>query len=128
MGCPILTKSECESIVRAWKADAKYGDLKDIHPDAEWGYFPYIARVRVFLATRNVLATNALWDGNPNLAYVLLRKHGLKDNRQVRNRDYATSNNLITKNRLESAAWRNHKERSTSAWGVCKGPALKRAR
>lgn len=70
-----LTALQAEAIVRGWLANVPAFFLKSSFNDAIMPGF----NVRVWVAQYNKLASNALWDGQPNKAYALLLKHGMMD-------------------------------------------------
>ena len=83
-----IDRTTAEAIVRAWLDDVPC-------PAATGGPL----RVRVWLDEHNKLASNAMWDGKPNTAYMLLLKHGALDKR----RKIDLPNSSFEKNRLGAA-------------------------
>lgn len=79
----IVKKETAEAIVYAWLANAFFGALNcDGLP-----MYPFMGRVRRFVARTNKMASDALWDGKPNLAYSLLKKHGFGDDLVIDNEE-----------------------------------------
>ena len=71
-----VSRVVAEAVVRAWLANEVYGSLSNLEG---MPFFSYKKSVRIFLAQKNVLASNALWDGKPNIAYSLIKRHGFGD-------------------------------------------------
>lgn len=73
-----VSKEIAEKVVRAWLSNSFYGEIaRNDHNDMP--SFGYGKLVRVFLAQFNKLASNAMWDGKPNLAYKLIKQFGFGD-------------------------------------------------
>ena len=80
---------------------------------------------RIFLAARNKAASDALWDGNKDVALTLLLKRGLtKDNgsQEYRGAARSTTKRLDRKLRREQVAFTEHwnAHKLSGQWGVCK--------
>lgn len=116
------------ALVAAWQANGICGAV--VVPDGEDpGYLPQFVHVRALLAVRNVLASNALWDGMPVRAASLLERFGLSDQRKTKLPSRTYEKKLRARAALNLAAWMQHKEKTgRSGWGVCKGPGKHRSR
>lgn len=106
-----------------WKQDSQISALGDFASELseKTGFIPYKYRIRPYIAQKNVLANNALWDGNFDLAISLLLKHGLGDRRNVSKPNESSRRRLLAKNRIETRLSTDRRKRSgRSAWNVCK--------
>ena len=112
-----MDRELAEAIVRCWLADG-------LTAAAIPGYWRPASRMRAFLAAKNVMASNALWDGHPNKAYALLLRHGLSDKRHKATEDSPALLRGIIKERQARQSYRISREvfqrAQRSAWNVCK--------
>jgi hypothetical protein len=77
-----LTSKQAGALMSAWMADVRVSRLDDETQAALGdGRVHFVQRVRVMLAERNKLASDAMWDDDLLKARELLMKHGLLDKR-----------------------------------------------
>lgn len=125
-----LSVQTCKEIVAAAQADAPLYRIGDTALDELFDYLGVASRAvylkqpaRAFVAARNRLASEALWDGKANRCINLMRKHGLKklvalhkDITEVRQGKSEYLQNVASY-RISRDAFKLHQR---SAWGVCK--------
>ena len=82
-----MKRNLAQAIIDVWKLDgicAAVEGLKDYMANKPGSFFPIMRRVRVMLASKATLASNALWANNENAALAYLIKYGLKGNRRIK--------------------------------------------
>ena len=116
-----------KALVNAWRTDCKmYPDqFQGVFPELQGvvGFIKYGMSARAFLAQRNVMASNALWDGNEAAAARHIVAHGLKDKRQDRElaRERVKSKKNVRVGAARAQAWSDLREKGARrAWNVCK--------
>jgi hypothetical protein len=113
----------CMALVDAWKYDAPLSRISAdlFNMEAAGRHVFFNSRARAWLAKVNPLASDALWDGFPNRAVNLMRRHGFQDTLRVDKPAFGEDRKCLAKNRLEWVGAMDWRERNARrAWKTCK--------
>lgn len=122
LALPRPTLALCVALVEAWNRDEQLCHISDdLLGEPAVGYVWWTDKVRSWLAQHNILASNALWDGAPNRAINLMRRHGFGDKRRTELPRRSRDSKRLAANRLATRGMAEHREKSARrAWNVCK--------
>lgn len=121
----VSPRSAYIALINLWDWNPRFYELSDgliaTLREEVGGYIRFKSEIRGFIGHFNVLAANAMWDGQRQKALLLLTKHGLKDRKRRGAPRASYIRKLEALNTLNRVGERSILDKSARrAWTTCK--------